>query len=174
MFRRLNLHLQNFRQNIRELRQNSMRIYELSKASYFKSAMRSERNRDDKRLVKYGYRAYSQNDEDGIIAEIFRRIEPTTRTFIEFGVGDGSECNTLNLLISGWRGLWLESDPKRIGQVRKLFREALSERRLSVEVAAVVAENINELLLGKGPGSDLDLLSIDVDGNDYWLWDALT
>jgi hypothetical protein len=71
MFRRLNVHIENFHENIRELRQNSARMYELSKASYLKSEMESERNRDDKRLLKYGYRRYSQNDEDGLIAEIF-------------------------------------------------------------------------------------------------------
>jgi hypothetical protein len=165
MFRRLNVHIQNFRENIRELRQNSARMYELSKASYLKSEMESERNRDDKRLLKYGYRCYSQNDEDGLIAKIFCRIEPTTKTFIEFGAGDGSG-NTLNLLVGGWHGRWLESDPKRIGQMRKVFGEAISKGQLSVEMVSVAVENINELLMPKGSNRDLDLLIIDVDGND--------
>jgi hypothetical protein len=151
-----------------------MRMYELSRASYLRREMESERNRDDKRLIKYGYRSYSQNDEDGVIAEIFRRIEPKTRSFIEFGVGDGSECNTLNLLIGGWRGLWLECDAERIHQIRGMFGTALSSGQLSVEMAAVTAENINDLLSSKGPEGGPDLLSIDVDGNDYWLWNALT
>jgi hypothetical protein len=174
MFRRLNLNFQNLRQNIRELRQNSMRMYELSKASYFKGEMESERNRDERRLLKHGYRSYSQNDEDGIIAEIFNRVEPTTKTFIEFGVGDGSECNTLNLLICGWRGLWLESDAKRIDRIHRTFGKALSEGQLLVEMATIAVDNINDLLVSKRPAPDVDLLSIDVDGNDYWLWGALT
>src|ERR1700751_1725039 len=68
------------------------------------------RHADPKRLVRYGYKVYSQNDEDGIIAEIFRRIGTTNRTFVEFGVETGVECNSVKLLVEGWRGLWIESN----------------------------------------------------------------
>ena len=66
------------------------------------------RNADPKRLLRYGYKVYSQCDEDGIIQEIFNRIGSTNRSFVEFGVQNGVECNTTKLLIEGWRGLWLE------------------------------------------------------------------
>lgn len=56
------------------------------------------------RLERYGYKVYSQNDEDGILAEIFRRIDVTNRQFLEFGVENGLENNTLNLLEQGWSG----------------------------------------------------------------------
>ena len=56
------------------------------------------RYKDDKRLLKYGFKAYSQCDEDGIIQEIFQRIGVTNKTFLEIGVGDGLENNTLFLL----------------------------------------------------------------------------
>jgi hypothetical protein len=64
--------------------------------------MAKPRNVDPKRLVRHGYKVYSQNDEDGIIAEIFRRIGTTSHTFVEFGVETGVECNTAKLLVEGW------------------------------------------------------------------------
>ena len=65
----------------------------------------------------HGFKVYSQNDEDGIIQEIFRRIGTQDRTFIEFGVANGYECNTAKLLLEGWRGLWIEGHPG-LGGVR--------------------------------------------------------
>jgi hypothetical protein len=53
------------------------------------------RHANPKRLTRYGFKTYSQSDEDGIIQEIFRRIEVKHRTFIEFGVETGIECNTV-------------------------------------------------------------------------------
>src|ERR1700679_3271322 len=55
-------------------------------------------------LAPYGYKIYSQNDEDGIIREIFRRIGTTTKTFVEIGAGNGLENNTVSLLFEGWKG----------------------------------------------------------------------
>ncbi len=68
--------------------------------------MQREQLADPKRLGGYGFSTYSQNDEDGILQEIFRRIGTTNRKFIEFGCGDGLENNTTYLLLSGWRGVW--------------------------------------------------------------------
>src|SRR5437879_4604751 len=62
------------------------------------------RHANPKRLARYGYKVYSQNDEDGIIAEIFHRIGTTDRSFVEFGVATGIECNSVKLLVEGWQG----------------------------------------------------------------------
>ena len=63
---------------------------------------------DSRRLVRHGFKVYSQSDEDGIIQEIFNRIGATNCTFIEFGVETGIECNSVKLLVEGWNGLWIE------------------------------------------------------------------
>jgi hypothetical protein len=68
-----------------------------------------QRYSGDKRLEPAGYKVYSQGDEDGIIAEIFRRIGAGDRRFVEFGCGDGLENNTASLLLQGWSGLWIDS-----------------------------------------------------------------
>lgn len=61
-------------------------------------------------LEQYGYKVYSQNDEDGIISEIFNRIGVTNKIFVEFGVQDGLESNCHYLIHKGWSGLWIEGD----------------------------------------------------------------
>src|SRR5262244_3045365 len=105
--------------------------------------MAKPRNADPKRLARYGYKVYSQNDEDGIIAEIFRRIGTTARSFVEFGVETGVECNTAKLLVEGWRGLWIEANPASAGAIRQSFGDFIAQGRLTLTESAVTAENIN-------------------------------
>ncbi|HEU5294219.1 MAG TPA: hypothetical protein VFU71_05485, partial [Burkholderiaceae bacterium] len=82
-------------------------------------------------LLAYGLKVYSQNDEDGLIEEILRRCQLTAPgTFVELGVGDGTENNTLNLLLKGWRGVWLGGEPLALrpdGQ-RLRFRQCWIDR----------------------------------------------
>jgi len=131
------------------------------------------RHADPKRLLRYGFKVYSQCDEDGIIQEIFRRIGVGNRTFVEFGVETGIECNSVKLLVEGWRGLWLDGSPAHVGQIRAHFAPFITEGRLKVADCFVTAENINDLLRQGGVSGDIDLLSIDIDNNDYWVWKAI-
>jgi len=131
------------------------------------------RHADPKRLVRYGYKVYSQNDEDGIIAEIFRRTGPTSRTFVEFGVETGVECNSVKLLVEGWRGLWIESNAASAATIRDNFAPFIAAKKLVLQESRVTAENINALIGQGGFSGEIDLLSIDIDGNDYWVWKAI-
>jgi hypothetical protein len=131
------------------------------------------RHADPKRLVRYGYKVYSQNDEDGIIAEIFRRIAMTSRTFVEFGVETGVECNSVKLLAEGWRGLWIESNAASAAAIRREFVPFIDRGNLMLQEGRVTAENINALIGQGGFSGEIDLLSIDIDGNDYWVWKAI-
>jgi len=74
---------------------------------------------DPKRLNRHEFQVFSQNGEDGIIDEIFRRIGTTNRHFVEFGVENGLETNTTNLLVKGWRGGWIEADPQACKSIHK-------------------------------------------------------
>jgi len=131
------------------------------------------RHADPKRLVRCGYKVYSQNDEDGIIAEIFRRIGTTSRTFVEFGVETGVECNTAKLLVEGWRGLWIESTAASTAAIRREFAPFIADGKLVLKESLVTTENINGLIGKAGFSGEIDLLSIDIDGNDYWVWKAI-
>jgi hypothetical protein len=132
------------------------------------------RHADPKRLLRYGFKLYSQNDEDGIIQEVFRRIGTTARTFVEFGVETGVECNTAKLLIEGWRGLWIEAKADNADAIRRRFAPFLQDGRLTLTQDLVTAENIDTLITAGGLAGEIDLVGIDIDYNDYWVWKAMT
>lgn len=133
----------------------------------------SPRYADPRCLTRWGYRCSSQNDEDGIIDEIFRRIGTTNREFIEFGVQTGLENNTVALLLANWSGLWIEANPDATQIARREFSVPIREGRLRLTEAFVTAETIEELFQQDNVSTEPDLLSIDIDGNDYWVWKAI-
>src|ERR1700693_2389746 len=102
------------------------------------------RNSDERRLLRFGYRVYSQSDEDGILHEIVRRIGAGSRTFVEIGTGDGLENNTLFLLTQGWRGLWIEGSRRRVATARKNLGVLVTDGRLRVGGRFVTAASIDE------------------------------
>jgi hypothetical protein len=136
--------------------------------------MRDIARSDARRLEPCGVKRFSQNDEDGIIAEIFRRIGTTDRTFVEFGSADGKENNTLSLLMQGWSGLWMEGNREKQACQVRTFTEYVHRGQLVSKQAFLTKENINALISDAGYSGAIDLLSIDVDGNDYYLWQAIS
>src|SRR5262245_64955269 len=140
---------------------------------YWDEELAKPRHADPKRLLRHGFKVFSQNDEDGIIQEIFRRIGTLDRRFVEFGVDRGFECNTAKLLIEGWQGLWIEGDARAVTQMRERFAPFLAERKLALAQGRVTADNINAILESAGVTGEIDILSIDIDGNDYWIWKAI-
>ena len=96
-----------------------------------------------KNLIPFGYKVYSQNDEDGIIHEIFNRIGITNKTFVEFGVGDGLENNTLALLMENWNGLWIEASKRNTKKITGGFSTTISKNRLKVIKSFITRKNIN-------------------------------
>lgn len=124
------------------------------------------------RLERFGFRTYSQNDEDGIIQEILARVGAPNSTFVEFGVEDGRQSNSTLLLYKGWRGLWIECSDKHYVGITEHFGTQLQSGQLQLAREFVDAENINRLVAQAGLG-EIDCLSIDIDGNDYWVWKAI-
>lgn len=132
-----------------------------------------ERLKDKKCLEYYGFKVYSQNEEDGIIEEIFNRIGTTNKIFIEFGVENGLECNSHYLLFKGWHGLWLEGDIRHIKEIHEKFAPVLANGQLKIIQVHITRENINELFIQGGIEGEIDMLSVDIDGNDYYVWEAI-
>ena len=127
-----------------------------------------------KGVAGYGYKVYSQSDEDGIIAEIFNRIGTTDKRFVEFGVGDGLENNTVALLLSGWSGLWIDGSPEFCRTIREGFPSLIASGQLAMVQSFITVENIDALIHdGLGSG-EIDLLSVDIDGNDAHVLRAIT
>ncbi len=125
------------------------------------------------RLAPFEQRVFSQNGEDGVIAEIFRRIGTTNQAFVEFGCGNGIENNTLYLLHRDWTGLWIDGDRRLIDTIRGSHRHLLERGALRVVASLVTAENIESIFAANDVAAEPDLLSIDIDGNDYWVWQAI-
>lgn len=134
-----------------------------------------QRMRDPKAIEPYGYKVYSQNDEDGIIHEIFERIGTTDKIFIEFGVQDGLESNCHLLLFYGWKGLWIEGSADYCNEIKTKFRPVIENGQLSIINAFIMKDNINEIIAEYTGGgyNEIDLLSIDIDGNDIYIWDEI-
>ena len=131
------------------------------------------RYRNPKMLVSYGYKIYSQNDEDGIIKEIFARIGITNKIFVEIGVGDGLENNTAALLLESWSGLWVDADAHSMEKIRKHFTEIIAKGKLQIAHCLVTESNVDEILSSRIDQAEIDLLSIDIDGNDLHILNAI-
>ena len=119
------------------------------------------------------FSVFSQFGDDGIIQWLIHRLPDLNQTFVEFGVGDYQEANTRFLLMNdNWSGLVMDSSSQYVKAIR---RDPVSlNHDLQSECAIVTAENINQLLLDHGFEGDIGLLHIDIDGNDYWVWRAIT
>lgn len=124
------------------------------------------------RLPRYGRQYCSQNQEDGMIAEILRRIGTTTRTFVEIGIGDGSENNTAALVLMGWSGWWIEASPGDL-QSRLKPKSANSAARVRLVPAFVTPENIVTIFRDAGIPSEVDVFSLDIDRDTYHIWNAM-
>lgn len=126
-------------------------------------------------LKSVGFRKFSQFDEDGILLYIFARIGEGTKQVLEISIGDGRECMAANLLINhGWRGLLFEAGDKS----RKLAIEFYKYHLDTYNPPKILDDwitkaNVNELIASGGFSGEIDLFSLDVDGNEYWFWQAL-
>lgn len=129
------------------------------------------RYREPHRLHRYAYQVNSQNGEDGIIHEIFRRIDTSNRVFAEVGVGDGTESNTAFLLSQGWKGFWFDASDAFLRTINA--RRDLQNGCLMPCVSVVDKENIATLFEQVGVPKHFDLLSLDIDQNTFYIWEAL-
>jgi hypothetical protein len=118
------------------------------------------------------FKVFSQWGEDGIIQFLIRHVPVQKKIFVEFGVEDYLESNTRFLLQNNqWAGLVLDASADAIAAIR---RDSLYwQYNLKAEHAFLSTDNINKMLTNGGIGGDIGLLSIDIDGNDYWIWEAI-
>jgi hypothetical protein len=118
------------------------------------------------------FKTFSQNGEDGIIQFLISRIPIERKVFVEFGIGSYSECNTKFLLKqNNWSGLVIDGSADYI---QKLHQSSLYwQHNLQSECAFITKDNINQIISSKGINGDIGILSVDIDGNDYWVWQAI-
>ncbi len=126
-------------------------------------------------LAPHGFKVYSQAEEDGILHEIFRRIGIGSLSFVEIGVSHGRECNSRLLLRQGGTGIWIDGSEAYAREIRAFFAYELKSGALTFVCQFVTRENVNELLGAHAlwREKELDLLSIDIDGNDFHILQAI-
>jgi hypothetical protein len=123
-------------------------------------------------ISDYEVKVFSQNGEDGIIQYLLSKVTIENDTFVEFGVEDYSESNTKFLLQNNnWRGLVIDGNIDNINSIKA--RDIYWRHELTALHSFITKENINELIKSAGISGDIGLLSIDIDGNDYWVWEAI-
>jgi hypothetical protein len=122
------------------------------------------------------FRCHSQNGEDGILLYIFALLGTTNRKLVEICAGDGIECNAANLLVNhGWSGLLVDGDAEQVARGRTFYANCRNTwvAPPTFVNAWITTDVVNGLVADHGFSGPIDLLSLDVDGNDYWIWKAL-
>ena len=119
------------------------------------------------RLTAGRFRLLSQNQEDGMLWSLFQQIGTTTKTFVELGSGATGGNAAMLAGEFGWTGLMVEGDQGKVEYAGRRFPRA------KAVCAWITPETVNDLLERNGFAGEVDLLSVDVDGVDYWVWQAI-
>jgi hypothetical protein len=124
---------------------------------------------NNKKLIKHEFKVFSQCGEDGIIQYLINNMIIDNKTFIEFGVQNYTESNTRFLLVNNnWNGLVYDGSKDHIDYIKN--DNVYWMYSLKAEHIFIDAENIDSSILQSGMSGDIGLLSVDIDGNDYWVW----
>ena len=123
-------------------------------------------------LDRYEYSWLSQNGEDGVIRYLFDCIGYESRWFVEFGFG-AVQCNALRLMMhENFSGLLMDGSSENVDFFNYTARKLGMDRVKAVQ-AFITRDNLENLITDNGVPRDIDFLSLDVDGNDYWFWQQL-
>jgi hypothetical protein len=129
------------------------------------------------RISDAGFRCYSQFEEDGIILYVLSTIGFKTKTVVEMCCGTGDECMATNLILNhGFQGFLFDGDEYNIARANDFFKSRKDCLLTPPHLihAWITKENVNELLRQNGAIGEIDLFSLDMDGNDYYIWEAIT
>jgi len=124
-----------------------------------------------------GFRVHSQHEEDGILLFIFSLIGTSSMRCVEICAGDGRECNTANLIINHrWIGLLSDGNKKNTEKAKKFYAVNLDTQHWPPTIIRewITKSNVNRIIQENGFSGEIDLLSLDVDGVDYWLWEEIS
>jgi hypothetical protein len=161
---------------ITKIRQRFNPSVQISQRRLFHHYSELAKNNQLPALSDTGFRVFSQFEEDGKLLFIFSIIKMTNKSFVEIGSDDGVNSNSANLYFNfGWHGLFIDGNPGSIKRGVRFFNKYPHPwfYKPKFICSKVNRENVNELIEGAGYKGEIGLLSIDIDGNDYWVWDAI-
>ncbi len=151
----------------------SVQIAQRHLCLYYQDCLKRNRIPD---IRDTGFQVFSRFEEDGLLLFIFSIIGMGSKKFIEIGSDDGRNSNAANLVFNfNWHGLFIDSNHLSIKRGLKFYNKYphLNSFKPQFLCSRVTRENVNELISEAGYSGEIELLSIDIDGNDYWIWDAL-
>lgn len=123
-------------------------------------------------INKAEFKVFSQWGDDGILQFLIDYLAIENKLFVEFGVEDYLESNTRYILINNcWKGLVIDGSEENINKIKQ--NDLFWQYQLDAVCSFITKENINELLNQYLQKRELGILVIDIDGNDYWIWEAI-
>lgn len=118
------------------------------------------------------FKVFSQFGEDGIIQDLISKLNLKNKSFVEFGVENYEEANTRFLLENNnWKGLIIDSSKKNINFIKN--QDYYWRFDIEAKCNFITKENINNIIKESNIPYNTGILSVDIDGNDYWIWDAI-
>ena len=158
-----------FDESLRIQKEISNKIDIIEKTSRYSEWQRIIHSKEYKNKInKFGFRLYSQHDQDGILEYLLNSMHICGGIFLEFGCETGIENNTRYLLLKNFSGKWIDSNAEYIRFIGDLYKNLIDEKRLETECLKINSTNINNVVR-----DNLDVLVIDTDWNDYWIFNAL-
>jgi hypothetical protein len=123
-------------------------------------------------LQDYEFKVFSQFGDDGIIQFLVNYLDISVKKFIEFGVTDYAESNTRFLLLNNnWEGMVMDGSNDEINKIKNAYY--YWQHNLKAKMLWVTKDNIDKFIVSEGFTGEIGLLHIDLDGNDYWVWDSI-
>ncbi len=146
---------------------------ELLRHMHQQEFMRTGKSRS---LRDIGWKSYSNFGEDGVLHYVFALVGTTNKRAIELGCSNGLEGNVANLIINqGFMPLMIDGDARALSEGIAFFGNHERCRLVPPKFvhAWITRDNVNSLFSDNGFAGEIDLLSMDLDGNDYWIWQAI-
>jgi hypothetical protein len=152
---------------------SATQIQQVQLYHYYKDC---QRNNTLPKFNETGFKVFSQFEEDGKLLYIFSLLGMGNKTFVDLGSNDGVNSNCANLAVHfNWKGLFVDGDKKLLKIGQRFYKKTPDAWSYKPKFAAcfLTAANVNPLLKDNGFEGEIEFLSIDIDGNDYWIWEAL-
>ncbi|NHN25613.1 hypothetical protein FIA58_007980 [Flavobacterium jejuense] len=146
--------------------------YDIQKSLVLNGKILADINNNKKEVLSLDeveFQVFSQRGEDGVIQYLINKIDIPNKIFVEFGVETYTESNTRFLLINNnWSGLIIDGDKNNINFIKKDY--IYWKYDITVKESFITKENINQIISEYTKEKDIGVLSVDIDGNDYWIW----
>jgi hypothetical protein len=127
------------------------------------------------RLSGASYDVFTYHGEDGILLYLLQQLKDVPATFVDIGAGDCIKSNCANLAVHySWAGVFIDQNDRQLAIGRNFYKKKIATgANLQFINAVVTVDTVDHLIGQAGIGGEIGLLSIDIDGNDYWIWKAI-